>query len=110
MSMLLLFVHLIGPTPAAPQRYHLTNKVSVEMAMVPAPIVLSQSAYVSITLTDSAAGRVAHIVIDSSAFDAGQYGAMMQGQMGEDPKGVTLHAYVVNGRAISIDPSAQNAQ
>jgi hypothetical protein len=112
MLTLLLSLHLLGGPvpPRAPVHYHLTNRVSVEMTMMPAPIVLLQSAYVTISLTDSAAGQVARVVIDSSTFDAGQFGAAMAGQMAEDPKGVTLHAYIVNGRALSIDPSAPNVQ
>jgi hypothetical protein len=112
MLMLLLALHTpIRPTPVAPRQYHLINKVTVEMAMMPAPIMLTQSAFVSISTTDSAAGQIVTITIDSSSFDAGAMTANLQAQMGADPKGVVLRAYVVNGRiASSIDPSMANLQ
>jgi hypothetical protein len=112
MLMLALALHTpIRPTPAASPQYHLINKVTVEMAMMPAPIVLMQSAFVSISTRDSAAGRIVTIVIDSSSFDAGPMTASLQAQMGADPKGVKLTVYVVNGRiASSIDASTQSLQ
>jgi len=112
MLALLLSLHaLAGPGPVDPVRYKLVNKSSVDLGMGGmGAIELTMSAFVSITLSDSAGGRIAHVVIDSSTFDAGQMAAMMQGQMGDDPKGVSLHAYFVNGKAKSIVPSAQNVQ
>ncbi len=112
MLMLLLALHTpIRPAPPAPSRFHLTNKVTVEMAMMPAPIVLMQSAFVSISSADSAAGQLVTIVIDSSSFDAGPMTATLQAKMGADPRGVKLTAYVVNGRiASSIDASRPSIQ
>jgi hypothetical protein len=110
MLMLLLALHIPIP-PAPPAHYHLTNKVAVEMAMMPAPIVLMQSAFVSISRIDSAGGQFVTVVIDSSSFDAGPMTASLQAQMGADPKDVKLTALVVNGRiASSIDASVPNLQ
>jgi hypothetical protein len=75
-----------------------------------APIVLSMSAYVSISVSDSAGGQIAHVVIDSSAFDAGTFAAAMPPQMLQDPKGISLHAFFVNGKTKSMQPSAENLQ
>lgn len=111
MFALLISVHAFaGVSPQAPLHYKLVNKSTVELSMAGAPpIVLTMTAFVSIMMKDSAAGRVAAVVIDSSTFDAGELGAAMAGQMGDDPKGVTLHAYVVNGKVQhAVTPSTMN--
>ena len=112
MFALLLAVHtIIGPVPVAPVHYKLVNRSTVDLGMGGmGPIALTMSAFVSVTLTDSAAGRVANVVIDSSTFDAGEMGAAIAGGMGASPNGVTLHAYLINGKTQSLSPSAPNVQ
>ena len=113
MFALLVSLHTIfAPVPAAPVHYKLINKSTVDLGMggMP-PIALTMTAFVSITMTDSAAGKVANVVIDSSTFDAGEMGAAMAGAMGDSPNGVTLRAFVVNGKLLQqVTPSAMNVQ
>lgn len=113
MFALLLSWHTIfAPASVAPVHYRLVNKSTVDLGMggMP-PIALTMSAFVSITMTDSAAGKVASIVIDSSTFDAGEMGAAVAGAMGDSPNGVTLHAYIINGKVQhQLTPSTMNLQ
>ena len=111
MFALLLSLHtLFGPTPLVPVHYKLVNKSTVDLGMGGmAPIALTMSAFVSITMTDSAEGRVANVVIDSSTFDAGEMSAAIGDQMGGSPNGVTLRAYFINGKIQQqITPSTMN--
>jgi len=111
-ALLVSLYTFITPLPAAPVHYKLVNKSTVDLGMggMP-PIALTMSAFVSITMTDSATGKVASIVIDSSTFDAGEMGAAIAAQMGDSPNGVTLHAYIINGKVQQqITPSTTNIQ
>ena len=66
MFVLLVSLHTIfAPVPAAPVHYKLINKSTVDLGMggMP-PIALTMTAFVSITMTDSAAGKLANVVVD----------------------------------------------
>jgi hypothetical protein len=113
---LLLSLHsMAGPGPVAPPaRYKIISKTVVDVGMGGmAPITMTTAGFVSIQLTDSAGGKVVHVVIDSSALDMGELGAMMGdagGPLTESAKGVTLHGLFRNGKMEALVPSATNAQ
>jgi hypothetical protein len=107
--MLSLLLSLVSPSnPAPPLQYHLLTKATVDV--MGTPVVLSMSAYVTITVTDSSYGHVASIAIDSSTFDGGQMGAMLAGQAGAGATGVTLRAFYANGKISDVTASSDNMQ
>lgn len=108
---LLLLLHpSTAPAPVQRLQYHLVNRSSVDIGTGMAPLVLKMSAYVTITFTDSAAGRIADVAIDSSAFDGGVMSGAMPSQLLDDPRGVVLHAFFVNGSTRFATLSAPNMQ
>ena len=93
MLSLLLALHLLpGPVPTPDTtRYLIVTKVSslVDLSAVGqavTTITMTTSAYVTVALSDTAGGRLAHVVVDSSTFDAGQYTDQMPAAMTTDAR------------------------
>lgn len=104
---LLALVTTIGvvTTPVAPLRYKIELKSSQEvdlsgMGMAKQVGDVAMVAFVSITMSDSGAGRLAHVVIDSMTVNP--TGAMAQqgfdAALGPSAKSGFYHLYVVNGK------------
>ena len=121
MLMFLLALHTIGgPAPKPPAaHYRIVTKTTSEvdlsaMGQPSQSVVMVTSAFVSITVSDSAAGRIAHIMVDSTSFDAGPLTSQMPPEMTANAKGTIFHVFVVNGHAMSqltpVPASLQAAQ
>ncbi len=111
--MLALLLAIQGVPQAAPPlrlHYRVASTSTVDLGTGAAPLVLKMSAFIAITLSDSAAGRFAEVRIYSSTFDGGAMAASLPPQLLADPKDVTLHGYVTNGRLTSLIPSTPNLQ
>lgn len=107
MLTLLLSLHaLAGPTPVAPRaplHYKIVAKTTSEidlsaMGQPSTSIVMTVSGFVSVSMTDTVGGKLADIVVDSSAFDAGQFTAAMPATMTASSQGTLFHVYLVNGK------------
>ncbi|MGH7592707.1 MAG: hypothetical protein ACRELE_02495 [Gemmatimonadales bacterium] len=103
MISLLLTLAAATPAPAAPVRYHLTTKSTTEVDMSAMgqgvqSFPMALSAFISVTVSDSGFGRVVHVVIDSSTFDAGPAAAYLPPAMSASPNGAVFHFYAVNGK------------
>ena len=104
------------PTPAAPVRYHIAAKSTTEVDLSALgqgnqTYPVSVSAYVSVTVSDSGAGHLVHVVIDSSSFDAGAAAAYLPPEMVASPNGIFYHLYVVHGSSVgTITPSRTSFQ
>ena len=108
MLTLLLSLHMpAGPVPAhAPLRYKIVTRSNTDIDLSAAgqgsqTVTLISTTFVSVTLTDTAGGRLANIVVDSSTFDGGAVAANLPPEMSADPKGATFHLYVVDGKSKS---------
>jgi hypothetical protein len=112
--MLSLLLTLVAAPPAsvAPAdsfRYRIVTK-SVQEVDASAVGQGSQNVEVStlglitVHLTDSAGGKVAHITVDSAHMDGGEMMAMLDPEMLKVPKGVFFHFFVKDGKVIG-DPS-----
>ena len=108
----LLLAIQAGPQAAPPLRLHyrVASTSTIDLGTGAAPLVLKMSAFIAITLTDSAAGRFAEVRVYWSAFDGGAMAVSLPPQLLADPKDVTLHGYVRNGRLTSLVPSTANLQ
>ena len=121
--MLTLLLHLL-PLPGArpipaPAHYVITNRSTTDMDLSAAgqgvqSLSIVSKLFISTTLSDSAAGQVATIVVDSSSFDAGAFAAQLPAEMSTSAKGASFHLYVVNGKSVSqilpVPMSVQGAQ
>lgn len=106
---LLLASLLAGPGgPGAPQKY----KIEVKNTMVMDLSAMGQGVqntgttavgWVSVSATDSAAGKVFKIVIDSATFDGGDLMAMLPDSLKTVKRGTTLSFYSVNGKVVDAD-------
>lgn len=92
-------------TPIAPQRYKIELKGAVEAdlsAMGQGKMAgdLGLVAFVTVTMSDSAAGQLAHVVVDSMTVSPN--GILQQqgldASQGPAAKGAFFHLYVVNGK------------
>ena len=111
--MLALLVAMQAVPQAAPPlrlHYRVASISTIDLGTGAAPLVLRMSAFIAITLSDSTAGRFAEVRIYRSAFDGGAMAASLPPQLLADPKDVTLHGYVRNGRLTSLIPSTPNLQ
>lgn len=86
-----------------PMHYKIVTKTTsnIDLSAMGAPsqsISMAVSAWVSVTLSDSAGGKLAHIVIDSSSFDAGELTAMLPPEATASAQGATFHIFLVNGK------------
>ena len=113
--LMLLLALLDSGAPGAPgapaaARYHMVNRSTVVVGDGAQTIVMTMSAFVSVTMRDSADGHVAHVAVDSCSFDAGEMTAMLPPQLLESAKGTSLDAFVRNGRMIHVVPSSSVMQ
>jgi hypothetical protein len=70
-------------------------------------VSITTTALITLRLTDSAGGQVAHITIDSAGMEGGEAMAMLGPEMTEVPKGVFFHFFVKDGKPASdMTPSA----
>lgn len=64
-------------------------------------VTITTTALITLRLTDSAGGQVAHITIDSAGMDGGEAMAMLGPEMTEVPPGVFFHFFVKDGKPAS---------
>lgn len=118
MSMLLLVLQMLaGPVPIrAPLRYKIVTRTNTDIDLSAAgqgsqTIALVSTTFVTVNLSDTTGGRIANIIVDSSAFDGGAIAAQLPAEMLADPKGATFHLFVVNGKSkSSILPTPMSVQ
>jgi hypothetical protein len=118
MSMLLLVLQMLAGLLAvhAPLRYKIVTRTNTDIDLTAAgqgsqTIALVSTTFVTVNLSDTTGGRLANIVVDSSAFDGGAIAAQLPAEMLADPKGATFHLFVVNGKAkSSISPTPMSVQ
>lgn len=114
---LMMLASIAAVTPQqGPMRYKIDLKTTqeVDLSAMGGPKQesdLTASAWVTVTMSDTAGGKVAHIVVDSLV--ATPTGMMAQ-QMSEaaitEAKGAFFHLYVVNGKVSGTPkPSIENA-
>lgn len=111
MLALLLAVHAAtGPGPGPVLHYRIVNRSTVDAGPGTTPLVLTMSAFVEISVTDSASGQVANVTVRWSRFDAGVMATSLPPQLLEDATGMTLRGFAVNGRTASVAVAAENLQ
>ncbi|MBL0179780.1 MAG: hypothetical protein IPP98_11730 [Gemmatimonadetes bacterium] len=70
-------------------------------------VTITTTALITLRLTDSAGGQVAHITVDSAGMDGGEAMAMLGPEMTDVPPGVFFHFFVKDGKPASdMTPSA----
>lgn len=98
---------IVGPgngPDKSPQRYRLDVKLdqtidltAVGQGEMTAGVV--SSAYVTLTVSDTTGGTLAHVVIDSMTITAtGQMAGLYNQQLADSLRGEFIHVYIVNGR------------
>jgi hypothetical protein len=116
--MLLLVLQILAvPLPVrAPLRYKIVTRTNTDIDLTAAgqgsqTIALVSTTFVTVNLSDTTGGRIANVVVDSSAFDGGAITAQLPAEMLTDPKGATFHLFVVNGKSkSSILPAPMSVQ
>ena len=118
MLLLLLSMHaLAGPVPALPpMRYKIVTHSVTDLDLsavgqASQTVTLTSTTFVSVTVTDTVGGLLAHVVVDSSTFDAGALAGQLPPEMSADAKGAFFHLYVINGKSKSaIIPTPLSVQ
>jgi hypothetical protein len=110
LTLLLALAAAPSPRDSTPARYHLVNKSTVVVGDGMQTVEITLSEFVSVTMHDSGAGQLAHVVVDSSSFDAGTLTAMLPEVMTRTATGSSLDVYLVNGATRHWTPSANIAQ
>jgi len=89
-------------TPSAPQRYRIEVKAQTEVDATASgqgkfSSELSLVGFITVTMSDTTGGQLAHIVVDSVVIPAG---IEMPPQMGDPAaaKGIFFHGYIVDGK------------
>lgn len=102
-----------GPDKAA-QRYRLDLVVMQEVDATAAgqgiaKSDITSSAFVAVTMSDTAGGRLAHVVIDSVTMTvSGPLAAQYTSELATALKGQSLHAYIVDGKMVgAAKPSVE---
>jgi len=112
MLSLLLTLVAAPPTTLAPAdsfRYRIVTK-SVQEVDASAVgqgtqnVAVTTTGLITVHLTDSAGGKVAHITVDSADMDGGEMMPMLDPEMTKVPKGVFFHFFVKDGKILG-DPS-----
>lgn len=91
-------------SPVGPLRYKIEMKSSQEVDLSAMGAGkqsgdLSITAFVSMTMSDSGAGQLAHVVVDSMAVTpTGMMAQQMDPSLGASAKGGFFHLYVINGK------------
>ncbi len=112
MLALLLTLVAAPPTVIAPAdsfRYRVVTKSIQEvdasaLGQGSQTVEVTTTGLITLTLTDSAGGQVAHITVDSAGMDGGEAMAMLGPEMTTVPKGVFFHFFVKDGKIVG-DPS-----
>jgi hypothetical protein len=100
--------------PAAPQRYRIEVKAQQEVDMSAMgggkqTTDLGVIGFVTVTMSDTVGGQLAHIVVDSVAIPAGIELPPQLGDAVGSAKGVYFHGYIIDGKAKDgLKPSVQN--
>ncbi|MBL0178745.1 MAG: hypothetical protein IPP98_06405 [Gemmatimonadetes bacterium] len=100
--------------PTAPQRYRIEVKAQQEVDMSAMgggkqTSDLGVIGFVSVTMSDTTGGQLAHIVVDSIVIPAGIELPPQLGDAAGGAKGVFFHGVIINGKAKDgLKPSAQN--
>lgn len=100
--------------PAAPQRYRIEVKAQQEVDMSAMGGAKQTSdigviGFVTVTMSDTAGGQVAHIAVDSVVIPAGIELPPQLGDAVGAAKGVSFHGYIIDGKVKDgLKPSAQN--
>lgn len=113
---LMMLASITAVTPQqAPMRYKIDLKTSqeVDLSAMGGPKQasdLTASAWVTVTMSDTAGGKLAHIVVDSLvATPTGMMAQQMSEEAITEAKGAFFHVYVVNGKVSgSPKPSIEN--
>ena len=96
------------PTPAGPMHYRVDVSASqdVDATALGGPESTTKfdiSGYLSVTMSDTTGGQLAQMVIDSLAMPAGDTLPMGMDSLGS-ARGISFHAYVVQGKVSSVPP------
>lgn len=101
-------------TPADSFRYRIVSisNQEVDASALGQPsqtVTITTTALITLRLTDSAGGQVAHITVDSAGMDGGEAMAMLGPEMTDVPPGVFFHFFVKDGKPASdMTPSASS--
>lgn len=113
LALLSLTTVLLGPDKAV-QRYRLDLVINQEVDATAAGqgVVSSEinsSAFVTLTMSDTTGGKIAHVVIDSLTFTAtGQMAMQFSQTFADSLKGQWLHGYIVDGKMLgTAKPSVE---
>lgn len=106
---LLLTLLATSPFTTAPAdsfRYRLVTKSAQEIDMAALgqgvqSVEITSTALITVVMTDSAGGQVAHITVDSAGMDGGEAMAMLGEEMTTVPEGVFFHFFVKDGKIAS---------
>lgn len=100
--------------PSAPQRYRIEVKAQQEVDMSSMgggkqTSDLGVVGFVTVTMSDTTGGQIAHIVVDSVTIPAGIELPPQLGDAVPAAKGIFFHGYVIDGKVKDgLKPSAQN--
>lgn len=114
---LMMLASITAVTPQqAPTRYKIDLKTSqeVDLSAMGGPKQVSDltgSAWVTVTMSDTSGGKLAHVVVDSLvATPTGMMAQQMPDEAIAGAKGAFFHVYVVNGKVSGTPkPSIENA-
>lgn len=112
----MLFTLLSAPpatvAPADSFRYRIVSVSNQEvdasaLGQASQAVTITTTALITLRLTDSAGGQVAHITIDSAGMDGGEAMAMLGPEMTTIPEGTFFHFFVKDGKPASdMTPNA----
>ncbi|MES2124352.1 MAG: hypothetical protein V4503_06655 [Gemmatimonadota bacterium] len=116
---LLLALLLPGPVRGAgdpPVKYKLESKNTIVMDLSSVgqgsqEIATSMVAFLTLTMSDTTGGRMAHVVVDSGKFDGGEMMAMLPDSMTKVKPGTAFHFLIKNGKVDnSLTPQEMGAE
>ena len=90
--------------PIAPVHYRIDAQSRQDVDLTafgqpPQVTELTAKIFISLAMSDTTGGKLAHVVIDSMMFDAtGQMQMAYNQSAADSAKGASIHAYIVNGR------------
>ena len=103
-------------SPTAPMRYKIDFKSSQEVDLSAAGAgkqmsELTASAWITVTMSDTAGGQLAHVVVDSlTATPTGMMAQQITDEAIAAAKGALFHLYIVNGKVQGTPkPSVESA-
>lgn len=116
LALLLAALGPVAPVPIDTTHYHITSttKSDLDLSAMGQPdqsVIITVSAFVSVTMGDSAGGKSVHVRIDSSTFDGGSAAQYLPPEMTADPRGAEYDVMVINGRPVSrVIPTPMSMQ